>query len=500
MKKLYPLLGAFLVAGILTILSPMLSPKPIEASVSATFDSENAIIPQKVLQTTKEEQVYYVVYDQDQLIGVLSDPKKLDALLERVYHEQYETEFPNSKLGVGENVHISEELCFFTYENKDDEILNYIEEHDLFSVEANKITFSNGEVMYVRNIDDFLAARDSFALTFIDQEAYETLKAGNTIPELSDSEYGTRVKNAGFKEDMSVSKGLAPVQQIAKSKEEALQILSYGYDAEKIEYTTKEYDTVKGIAWLHNISVRHLLSLNQDVLVSEQQLLKVGTVLNVTPLNSPVHFEVVMENQVEEEVYPNETEIIYDDNLREGMEYIETKQELGFENARYQETFVNGQSTGEGIKISSVITKQPIREVKHVGTKVYPHIGSGHFRWPVEVVSISCGWYCYDGHQATDVQNRYNFYGQVLASDRGVVIENSYTGINGYYMIIDHNNGYVTYYGHMSSPGFFAVGTTVQQGEPIGNIGMTGMATGPHVHFEIRYNGVRLDPETVVGK
>ena len=112
---------------------------------------------------------------------------------------------------------------------------------------------------------------------------------------------------------------------------------------------------------------------------------------------------------------------------------------------------------------------------------------------------ITCSWYCYSGHQATDVQNRYNFWGHVLASDRGTVVTNSFDYMGGYYMIIDHNNGYQTYYGHMSSPGFYPPGTVVQQGEPIGNIGMTGYATGPHVHFEIRYNGVRLDPETLVG-
>lgn len=500
MKQAYALIGALVIAAILTILTPMMTPQPIEANVSQTFESEAAIVPQKILETTKSEHTHSVIYYKEQIIGVLKDKNKLDQLLNQAYKSRYQSDFPDTRLGLGEDVHIAEEVSFFTYEDKDEEILKYIDENNLFSVEANKIKFSNGEVIYVKNVADFQEARDEFALNFIDKASYEKLRSNQELAELGDLEYGTRIKSAGFKEEMSVSKGLAPVSKIAKSKDEALRILSYGYGAETITYTTQEYDTVQGIAWLQNIPVNHLLSLNQDVLVSENQLITVGTVLNVTPLNSPIHFEVIKENQMEETVYPSETLVVYDDNLREGMEVIDTQQELGKENAKYEETFVNGQSTGSGKKISSIITKQPIREVKRVGTKVYPHIGSGHFRWPVEVASITCGWYCYSGHTATDVQNRYNFYGQVLASDRGTVSVNSYSGYNGYYMEIDHNNGYTTYYGHMSGPGYFPVGTVVQQGEAIGDIGMTGYATGPHVHFEIRLNGSRLNPEDVVGR
>ncbi len=500
MKQVYALISAFLIAAVLTFMSAYFEPKAFSGDFNSAFDIENAIIPQKVLNTTQTEQNNTVIYYKDSIIGVLNDDSKLDQMLAEVYQNRYAQDFPDTKLGLGEDVHIVNEINFFTYENKDDEILKYINENNLFSVEANKIEFSNGEVIYVKNIDDFVAARDDFALNFIDKKSFKLINSGSEVPLLGDHEYGTRVENAYFKEEMSVSKGLAPINKIAKTKEEALKIISYGYDSKAKFYTTKEYDTIQGIAWLNHIPTSHLLALNQDSLVSENQLVKVGMKLNVTAINSPIHYEVIKENQVEETVYPESTLIVYDDTLREGMEIIDTKQELGKENARYQETFVNGQSTGNGKKISSIITKQPVREVKRVGTKVYPHIGSGHFRWPVEVASITCGWYCYSGHTATDVQNRYNFYGQVLASDRGTVIVNDYHYINGYYMVIDHNNGYQTYYGHMSGPGFFSVGTVVQQGEAIGNIGMTGYATGPHVHFEIRQNGVKIDPQTMVGR
>ena len=136
------------------------------------------------------------------------------------------------------------------------------------------------------------------------------------------------------------------------------------------------------------------------------------------------------------------------------------------------------------VRLVSIITRQPVREETRVGTKVIPGYGTGTFRWPVDNPSITCRWGCYSGHQAIDIKNSYNRYGNLYAADRGTIAETGYTSINGYYQIIDHNNGYKTYYGHMNRPAFFKVGQNVEKGEIIGQIGMTGRdATGPHVHF-----------------
>ena len=86
----------------------------------------------------------------------------------------------------------------------------------------------------------------------------------------------------------------------------------------------------------------------------------------------------------------------------------------------------------------------------------------------------------------TDVQNMYDRYGPVYAADNGTVIQKGFNGISGNYLVIDHNNGFTTYYGHFNVPPYVEIGDTVQRGQVIGQIGMTGLATGPHVHFEIR--------------
>jgi murein DD-endopeptidase MepM/ murein hydrolase activator NlpD len=70
---------------------------------------------------------------------------------------------------------------------------------------------------------------------------------------------------------------------------------------------------------------------------------------------------------------------------------------------------------------------------------------------------------------------------------------------NGYgrTIVIDHGRGYTTLYGHMSRLGKFKVGQRVQQGSTIGYVGATGLASGPHLHYEFRVNGAHRDPLTV---
>ena len=64
-------------------------------------------------------------------------------------------------------------------------------------------------------------------------------------------------------------------------------------------------------------------------------------------------------------------------------------------------------------------------------------------------------------------------------------------------VILDHGRGYTTLYGHMSRFGDIKVGQRIPQGKVIGFVGMTGLATGPHLHYEFRINGVHRNPLSV---
>jgi murein DD-endopeptidase MepM/ murein hydrolase activator NlpD len=81
----------------------------------------------------------------------------------------------------------------------------------------------------------------------------------------------------------------------------------------------------------------------------------------------------------------------------------------------------------------------------------------------------------------------------IWATADGVVTKSSYTGGNGKYVKIKHTNKYSTQYLHMSKRAV-KVGDRVRQGEIIGYVGSTGLATGPHVFYRFWVNGVQVDP------
>jgi murein DD-endopeptidase MepM/ murein hydrolase activator NlpD len=115
--------------------------------------------------------------------------------------------------------------------------------------------------------------------------------------------------------------------------------------------------------------------------------------------------------------------------------------------------------------------------------------GTGRFQWPV-VGRITQGFW--HGHRAIDIGAPSG--SAVQAADGGFVSFAGWTDVGyGYLIVIDHANGFATYYAHLSNI-YVEVGQAVERGQVIGAVGNTGWSTGPHLHFEIRYYGEQLNP------
>jgi LysM repeat protein len=118
-------------------------------------------------------------------------------------------------------------------------------------------------------------------------------------------------------------------------------------------------------------------------------------------------------------------------------------------------------------------------------------IGTGSFVWPTTEHIIS-GYTFSAIHPAIDIGGQIG--NAVYAADSGVVV---YAGWSNYgygnLIVIDHGNGWQTAYAHLSSIGVIC-GQSVSRGIMIGGLGSTGNSTGPHLHFEMGINGVKVNP------
>ncbi|MBN2548250.1 MAG: peptidoglycan DD-metalloendopeptidase family protein [Anaerolineales bacterium] len=124
-------------------------------------------------------------------------------------------------------------------------------------------------------------------------------------------------------------------------------------------------------------------------------------------------------------------------------------------------------------------------------------IGNGIFIWPANNHFLS--GYDYNpeaNHPGIDIDG--NEGDPVYAADSGVIV---YAGWNdwgyGNVVVINHGNGWQTLYAHLSTY-YVNCGQSVLQGAIIGTIGATGNATGSHLHFEMMYNGVRMNPHEYI--
>lgn len=144
----------------------------------------------------------------------------------------------------------------------------------------------------------------------------------------------------------------------------------------------------------------------------------------------------------------------------------------------------------DGVKPQDAVTSPRIRQITPDAGSV---VASGNFVWPTQgTITQNFVWY----HPGLDIANRA--VPKVLAADAGVI---TYAGCISYgygcHVQINHGNGYTTLYAHLQQI-YVTVGQRVNRGSAIGQMGSTGRSTGPHLHFEVAKNGVKLSPLTVL--
>lgn len=251
---------------------------------------------------------------------------------------------------------------------------------------------------------------------------------------------------------------------------------------EYINEVKADYDSNTTVEYANNIEVTSGNFEGKDILSINELLEKAKKILDIA-----VTTDVVSEREI-----PYETETQYDDT--ETTDYREVTQngKNGVESVTYRAKFVNGEEV-ESVEVSSKVITEPVKEIVTEGTA---ESTTGTFAWPVPNTHNVTSYYGYRWgtiHAGIDISNGVTDEA-IVASDSGTVTWAGWDDSGyGYYVIIDHGNGYSTLYGHCNSV-YVSQGEYVSQGQTIAGMGNTGFSTGTHLHFEIRNGSEKLDP------
>ena len=257
-------------------------------------------------------------------------------------------------------------------------------------------------------------------------------------------------------------------------------------------YTVVKGDTFNGIAYANDMSVSDLKALNPSVDINR---LMIGDVLNVKA-QTPVLSVKTTEHQVYSQDIECPVETREDSSMYKGTSKIVTQGVKGEARIEADVTYVNGQEQQRDI-LSNVTVREPTTTIKAVGTKEKPKTAStGSFSWPISgrITSYFGGRYIfgrYSYHSGIDISASYG--ASVRAADGGTVTFAGYKGSYGNLVVITHDNGTQTYYGHNSSL-LVSAGQKVSKGQTIARAGSTGRSTGTHCHFEVRVRGSAVNP------
>lgn len=256
------------------------------------------------------------------------------------------------------------------------------------------------------------------------------------------------------------------------------------------EYVVGNYESYNEIAESLGVSVSQLKAANPDVdleSLSPGQVLKLSEpdpIITVASSEVATYYENIeystqyIDNPM---IYAGETEV-KSDGLYGRREVVASVQRI------------NGKEVSRDI-ISTTKVSDPVDEVLYRGTKPVPEtLGTGTFAIPIKSYTVTSrlGWRWGRMHNGIDLAAPTGT--KIYAADGGVVTYSGWQNGYGYVVKIDHGGLFETVYAHCSKL-IVSAGEKVYQGQNIALVGSTGNSTGPHLHFEVYYNGNVKNPE-----
>lgn len=292
-----------------------------------------------------------------------------------------------------------------------------------------------------------------------------------------------------FEEEVTLTSADVKVEELVDL---ALAVTLILNGTDKIEtYKVKKGDTLWDIAYANNMTVNELKEANLDL---KKDVLSIGQELKLVKTEPMVH--VVADVQLtKEENIPFNTKYISDSDLWRGQSSVKEAGKSGKQRVTYKIVEKNGVEIDREI-LEKQVLEEPKTKVVYQGTKVMVASrgggGDGQLAWPLRGrITSGYGWRRLGYHTGMDIDGVTG--DPIFAAGSGTVISAGWAGNYGYCIDIDHGDGLLTRYAHLSKMDV-KISQKVSRGDLIGRVGNTGRSTGSHLHFEVRINGVHNNP------
>ncbi len=438
--------------------------------------------------TSSKLTTIYHVYLNGTYIGNVTDKKVIDQFVADKA-DALKDSFKDVNLKFGPQVEYIPEQVFHSTANNL-ETIKSLKNTFQIQAEAAAIVIDGKPAVYVDQKQTAEDVLKKLKLKYVTEDQLEELEArkapeSNSLPPLKENE--TRILNVQLSKDVSIEKMNVAPDKIMTA-DEAVTFLQKGTLEEK-KYAIQEGDVLETIAAGHGLKMADILALNPGL--TQDTLLKIGQEINIT-VPQP-YVEVVVEKEVNlKEEIPFADEIVEDAAMPKGETKVKQEGQNGLSSVTYHISEQNGVTVKKD-KTSEQVLTQAVNHIVIKGTKAIPSRGEGSFAWPTVggYISSQMGYRWGKMHKGIDIARPSAL--TIKAADNGVVVSAGWDGGYGNKVVIDHQNGFRTLYGHMSSLNVTA-GQVVSKGTAVGIMGATGDATGVHLHFEVYKNGGLVNP------
>ncbi len=266
-------------------------------------------------------------------------------------------------------------------------------------------------------------------------------------------------------------------------------------------YTAVEGDSPFAITTKLGMTMSEFAALNPGF--SESTMVYIGDKFLITQ-EEPYLAVTVTRTEVYDENTAYDTEYYNDSTKYQGSSVVTQNGIYGTDRVTADVSYINGVEVRRKV-LNRITVEEPTPKIVALGTKTPPsntdyviqNVEVGQMYWPVGgsngglISEMPYGYGGYYGHKGLDISAPYGT--PIYAADSGTVTLAKWYGDYGYCVMIEHDNGIVTVYGHASYLHVYA-GQRVTQGQQIADVGSTGRSTGNHLHFEVRINGICMNP------